>query len=52
MSTSNGIKMIPVEGKNGLYRIEMSCDNQKKSLSIPEISKIIRKPIPKITEKK
>lgn len=52
MSKLNGIKIIPVEEKNGLYRIEMKGDKNKKSLSIPEISRILRRPIPKITDKK
>ena len=52
MNESKEIKIIPVKGKNGLYRIEMKGDNHKKALSIPEISRIIRKPIPKINEKK
>ena len=39
------IKIIPVEGKNGLYRIETDEDNKVRS--IPEISRILRKPISK-----
>lgn len=52
MSKSNGIKITPVDGKNGLYRIEMKSDNHKRLLSIPEISKILRRPIPKVEVKK
>ncbi len=52
MVSSKGIKITPVEGKNGLYRIEIKEDNRKKALTIPEISKIIRKPLPKLSAKK
>ena len=42
------IEIIPVEGKNGLYRINLKEDKDRKVPTISEISKILRKPIPKI----
>jgi hypothetical protein len=44
------IELISVEGRNGLYRVKI--DDGEKSLSISEISKIIRRPIPKIKKDK
>ncbi len=43
------IKITPVEGKNGLYKIDMPRDKVR---SIVELSRIIRKPITPISMKK
>ena len=47
MDNLKKVDITPVKGKNGLYRITIKRDNEQKSPSVSEISKVLRKPIPK-----